>query len=197
MKIILISAISKLGKVGDIVEVKDGYGKNFLIPAKKAICYSTANYKVFEEKKAEFEKANQGNLDAANKIKDAISGKNITIIENASDDGRLYGSVNSSVIAAKVSQNIEGSISRSEISLEKPIKEIGIYEALITPHSEVSFKVNLVVSRSESEVKTLLEAKKEAEKKPAKKKEEKTEEKVEAKIEAETETSEESKEDAS
>lgn len=176
MKIILISAISKLGKIGDVVEVKDGYAKNFLIPSKKAICYSTANYKEFEAKKVEFEKANQANLEVANAAKSKLAGQNIIILENASDDGRLYGSVNSSVIAAKINENLEkGSISKSEIILEKPIKEIGIFEAQITPHSEVSFKLSLVVSRTQSEAKTLLDAQKEEKKKPAKKKEEKIE----------------------
>jgi large subunit ribosomal protein L9 len=157
MKIILISAVSKLGKIGDIVEVANGYAKNFLIPSKKAICFTVANYKVFEEKKAEFEQAHINNLDSASKVKAKIAGKDLVIIENASDDGRLYGSVNSSVIAAKINEMLgEKLVSRADVFLKKPIKEIGVYEVKLNPHSDVSFDVRAIVTRSESEIEALL-----------------------------------------
>lgn len=157
MKIILISAVSKLGKIGDIVEVANGYAKNFLIPSKKAICFTVANYKVFEEKKAEFEQAHINNLDSASKVKAKIAGKDLIIIENASDDGRLYGSVNSSVIAAKINEMLgEKLVSRADVFLKKPIKEIGVYEVKLNPHSDVSFDVRAIVTRSESEIEALL-----------------------------------------
>ena len=175
MKIILISAISNLGKIGEVVEVKNGYAKNFLIPNKKAICFTVNNYKIFESKKHEFEQENQKNLEGASSVKDKISGKDVIIIENASDDGRLYGSVSSSVIAAKINEIVGGKfISRTDIFLKKPIKEIGIYSIKLTPHSEVSFDVRLIVSRSESEIAALLKA----EKKAAEKTSEKSEEEV-------------------
>lgn len=175
MKIILISAVSNLGKIGEVVEVKNGYAKNFLIPNKKAICFTVNNYKVFESKKQEFEQENQKNLEGASDVKDKIAGKDVVIIENASDDGRLYGSVNSSVIAAKINEMVGGKfVSRADIFLKKPIKEIGIYSIKLTPHSEVSFDVRLIVSRSESEIAALLKA----EKKVADKSSEKTEEEV-------------------
>jgi large subunit ribosomal protein L9 len=159
MKIILITAISNLGKIGDVVEVKNGYAKNFLIPAKKAICFTDNNYKIFEERKHEFEKANEKNLEAADRVKAKISGKDVVIIENASDDGRLYGSVNSSVIAAKINEMIgEKLVSRTDIFLKKPIKEIGVYEVKLNLHSDVSFEVRLIVTRSESEIEALLKA---------------------------------------
>lgn len=165
MKIILISTISGLGKIGDVLEVKNGYAKNFLIPAKKAICFTVNNYKIFESKKHEFEQENLKNLDVASQVKEKIFGKDILIIQNASDDGRLYGSVSSTVIAAKINQMIGGKhISRAEIFLKKPIKEIGIYDVKLTPHSEVSFNVRLIVSRSESEIEALLKAEKKAQK---------------------------------
>ncbi len=169
MKIILISAISNLGKIGDVVEVKNGYAKNFLIPNKKAICFTSNSYKVFESKKHEFEQENQKNRSDAEKIKEKIAGKEIIIIENASDDGRLYGSVTSALIAAKINEvaNIN-SISRNDIFLKKPIKEIGVYEIGLAPHSEVAFDVRLIVSRSESEVSALLKAEKKGNKSEAK-----------------------------
>ena len=157
MKIILISAVSKLGKIGDVVEVANGYAKNFLIPGKKAICFTKANYKIFEERKAEFEQANLNNLDSASKAKAKIAGKDLIIIENSSDDGRLYGSVNSSVIAAKINEMLgEKLVSRTEVSLTKPIKEIGVYQVKLELHSDISFEVRAIVTRSESEIETLL-----------------------------------------
>ena len=157
MKVILISVIPNLGKIGDVIEVKNGYAKNFLIPNKKAIFFTTNNYKVFESKKHEFEQEDLKNLDTISQLNSKLSNKDIVIIQNASDDGRLYGSVNSLIVAAKINEVIgTKTISRLEISLEKPIKEIGIYKVKIFPHSENKFEVKLIVSRSESEVEALL-----------------------------------------
>ncbi len=168
MKVILIDALPKLGKIGDIVVVKNGYAKNFLIPNKKAICFTEENYKAFEGKKHEFEQESVKRLEGASKIKALTEGKNIIIIENASDDGRLYGSVNSSLIASKINELIgEKLVEKSAIFLNKPIKEIGIYEAKLALHSDLAISVKLVVSRSESEAQALLNPKK-----PAKAKEE-------------------------
>lgn len=166
MKIILISTVANLGRIGDVVEVKSGYAKNFLIPSKKAICFTENSFKIFESKKQEFEKINQSNLESAGKLQRSLLGKDIIIIKSASDDGRLYGSVTSSDIAAKVNE-IAGSknISRSDIFLKKPIKEIGLYQVTVSPHSEVSCEVRLIVSRSESEISALLAAEKKANKK--------------------------------
>ena len=168
MKVILIDALPKLGKIGDVVVVKNGYAKNFLIPNKKAICFTEENYKSFESKKHEFEQGSIARLEGASKIKALTEGKNMIIIENASDDGRLYGSVNSSLIASKINELIgEKLVEKSAIFLNKPIKETGIYEAKLALHSELSISVKLVVSRTESEAQALLNPKK-----PAKAKEE-------------------------
>jgi large subunit ribosomal protein L9 len=168
MKVILIDALPKLGKIGDIVVVRNGYAKNFLIPNKKAICFTEENYKSFEGKKHEFEQGSIARLEGASKIKALTEGKNIIVIENASDDGRLYGSVNSSLIASKINELIgEKLVEKSSIFLNKPIKEIGIYEVKLALHSELSISVKLVVSRTESEAQALLNPKK-----PAKAKEE-------------------------
>lgn len=161
MKIILIATVSNLGKIGDVIEVKNGYAKNFLIPNKKAICFTTNNYKIFEAKKHEFEQENLKNLSVAEKVKVQISGKDVVVIENASDDGRLYGSVNSAVIAAKINEVIgEKLVSRADIFLKKPIKEIGLYEVKLNLHSEIALDVRLIVTRSESEIEALLKAEK-------------------------------------
>ena len=163
MKVILIDSLPKVGKIGDVIDVKNGYAKNFLIPRKKAIFYSVENYKFFEDKKHEFEKQSLGKLDRANKVKILLEGKNVIIIENASDDGRLYGSVNSSLIANKVNEVIgDKLVDKSEIFMTKPIKEVGIFDIKLNLHNELAIDVKLVVSRSESEAIALLNPKKKA-----------------------------------
>jgi len=173
MRVILTEVINKLGKIGEVVTVNNGYAKNFLIPKKKAICFTDANFRVFESKRAEYEKLNFKNLDLANKVKIKIEGKNIIIIQNASDDGRLYGSVNSGVIANSINEIIgEKLVSRGEIFLKKPIKEIGAYEFKLIMHSEAELNLKLAVARSESEADNILHP----EKKIAKEAEEKRDE---------------------
>jgi large subunit ribosomal protein L9 len=157
MKVILISKIANLGGIGEIVVVKNGYGKNFLIPNKKAILYSASNYKLFESKRKEFEEENTKNLSISEKIKEQIIGKDIIIIENASDDGRLYGSVTTSLIASKINEILgQKALSRANIFLIKPIKEIGLYDVRLNLHSDVDAKVRVIVTRSESEIEILL-----------------------------------------
>jgi len=157
MKVILIDVLPKLGKIGDVVVVKNGYAKNFLIPNKKAICFTNDNYKTFEAKKNHFELESAKKLDISNKVKSALEGKDIVIIENASDDGRLYGSVNSSVISSKINEAVgEKLVEKSSIFLNKPIKEVGIYDIKLVLHSESAFVIKLVVSRSDSEAQALL-----------------------------------------
>ena len=157
MKVILISKIANLGVIGEIVVVKNGYGKNFLIPNKKAILYSASNYKLFESKRKEFEEENTKNLSISEKIKEQIIGKDIIIIENASDDGRLYGSVTTSLIASKINEILgQKALSRANIFLIKPIKEIGLYDVRLNLHSDVDAKLRVIVTRSESEIEILL-----------------------------------------
>ncbi len=159
MKIILTSRVAGLGTVGDIVDVKNGYAKNFLIPAKKAICHSANNEKIFSAKKSEYEKASNDTQDLANHARQQFIGKNLIIVENASDDGRLYGSVNSSVIAAKVNKELGKEIAnKTDIVLSSPIKEIGVYDVKVDIHCDVEFSIRLVVCRLESEVENLIKS---------------------------------------
>lgn len=178
MKIILTSRVANLGNVGDIINVKDGFARNFLIPSKKAIAYTPANYKFFEEQKAHFEAENKKNISAAEKLKKSLEGKDIIILENASDDGRLYGSVGSAEISTKINEILGGkdkAISRSNILLKKPIKEIGVYAVTVNLYSEVAVELRLIVTRSESEIPSLLAGEKK-DKKSKDKAEEKSEE---------------------
>ena len=170
MKVILISKTANYGDIGDVVDVKNGYARNFLIPRKKAIYYTEANYKNFEEKKKQFEAENDNNVKIANEVKDKINNKDITIIENASDDGRLYGSVNTNIIAEAINKSLDKkqAISRTNIILEKPIKETGVYTIKIDLHSDVNFNLRLVVSRNESETQALIKEFENKDKKEAK-----------------------------
>jgi len=198
MKIILTTTIQKLGKLGDVVTVKSGFAKNFLIPNKKALSFSENNYKLFESRKDQFEKENQNSIDLANSVKTKLSGNEIIILENSSDDGRLYGSVTSSVIADKINADNKGfKLNRSDVILEKPIKEIGLYKVIIEPHSEVRFSVSLIVTRSESEIDSLRKADKAAKEriKEEAREEAKAQIKVVAKVEPIVEDTEEVKEE--
>ena len=157
MKVILISRVAKLGNIGDVVNVKDGYGKNFLIPQKKAIFCNAANYKIFEAKKKEFESQNQNSSSAAEKNKAKLNGKDIIILGNASDDGRLYGSVTTSTVATKINEFLgEKLVSRIDILLRKPIKDIGVHDIKVDLYSGIVAEVRVIVSRSESEIENLL-----------------------------------------
>lgn len=166
MKLILISTVANLGKIGDVVQVKDGFARNFLIPNKKAVIYNENNFKIFENKKKHFEEESQKLIKIANSVKKSIGAINIVITENASDDGRLYGSINSSIIAEKINKIIKDNhLSKTNIILQNQIKEIGVYKVTISLHPDAQFDITLVVCRNESEVDALIKAKKEAEKK--------------------------------
>ncbi len=162
MKVILISKVANLGNIGDIANVRDGYAKNFLIPQKKAIFYSVANYKVFEAKKQQFEAENQKNLSGAESNQQKLNNKIITIVGNASDDGRLYGSITTATVAAKVNDilgianNAQGAVTRIDIILKKPIKDIGVHNVKVDLYSGVVANIKVVVGRSESEAEALL-----------------------------------------
>jgi large subunit ribosomal protein L9 len=166
MKVILISAVANLGKIGDVVQVKNGYARNFLIPNKKAIIYNENNSKIFESKKQNFEEESKKIITISNSIKKSIASNNIIITENASDDGRLYGSVNSSIIAEKINKLVkEDHLTRTNIILKNQIKEIGIYKVTISLHPDAQFDVTVIICRNESEVEGMIKTKKEVENK--------------------------------
>lgn len=189
MKLILISRVANLGNVGDIVSVRNGYGKNFLVPQKKAIFYNAANYKSFEEKKQQFEAENQKHLSAAEGFKSKLNGKDVVIIGTASDDGRLYGAVTTATIAEKINEILNTkAVSRIDVLLKKPIKDIGLYDVKIDLYSGIVADVRVIVSRSEGEVAAMIAGVKsdvEVQEKAAKKsKKSKKEESAEAAEEA-------------
>lgn len=153
MEIILLENIEKLGEIGNIVNVKNGYGRNFLIPQGKALLATKDNKAFFESQKAAIEEENKKRLADAEKDAKKLEGKFFVLIRQAGDDGRLYGSVNARDIARAVSESSKVDVNKSAIFIEKPIKEVGAYPTKVKLHSGVAPLVYTVVARSEDEAK--------------------------------------------
>ena len=152
MKIVLLERINKLGQMGDIVDVRSGYARNFLLPQKKALRATKDNIDYFKEQKSILEAKNLENKKEAESAKTIIDGKSFILIRSASDTGALYGSVSSKDINEIVTADgIE--ISKNQINLEKPIKELGIYKVSVRLHSEISSEILINVARSVDEAK--------------------------------------------
>lgn len=150
MQIILLERIEKLGHIGDVVTVKDGYARNFLLPNKKALRANEANRKVFEAQRADIEKRNAEAKAAAEAQSGDVEGKSVVLIRAASNAGHLYGSVSVRDIVDGL--NAEGaSLTKAMIVLERPIKSIGIYDVRVALHPEVSVTVKVNVARSPDE----------------------------------------------
>ena len=154
MKIVLLERINKLGQMGDIVDVRSGYARNFLLPLKKALRATKENIDFFKEKKSILEAKNLENKKEAESVKTKIDGKSFILIRSASDTGALYGSVSSKDINEVIS--IDGiEISKNQINLEKPIKELGIYKISVSLHSDIYSEILINVARSIEEAKLL------------------------------------------
>ena len=187
MEVILLEKVGKLGHLGDVVKVKDGYARNFLIPSKKALRVTKANLEMFEKQKADLQTKNEAAKTSAKLIADKIKGKSFVVIRQAGDTGHLYGSVSTRDLANVLKEN-GANIDYTKITIDTPIKELGIYEVKVALHPEVVEVVKVNVARSEEEAKayeTKLanEAKKAEEKKAKAKKEEAVAEKSEEKVE--------------
>lgn len=152
MKIVLLERINKLGQMGDIVDVRSGYARNFLLPQKKALRATKDNIDYFKEQKSILEAKNLENKKEAEGAKTKLDGKSFILIRSASDTGALYGSVSSKDINEIVSADgIE--ISKNQIKLEKPIKELGVYKIIVSLHSDISAEIFINVARSIEEAK--------------------------------------------
>lgn len=151
MQVILTQQIKKLGNVGDVVEVKNGYARNFLIPNEKALRATKDNVAFIESKRAEIEKENAAKLKAAEKVVSKIDEATPVLIKQAGEDGRLYGSVNAAEIARAVSEDSGETITRKHINLVKPIKYIGLHTVLVEIYGEAAAKVFVNVARTKGE----------------------------------------------
>jgi large subunit ribosomal protein L9 len=150
MQIILLERIEKLGSIGDVVAVKDGYARNFLLPNKKALRANDANRKVFEANRARIESDNAERRGEAEKHAGKVEGKQVVLIRASSNSGQLYGSVNVRDIVEAL--NADGAnVSKAMIVLERPIKAIGLYDVRVALHPEVTVAVQVNVARSADE----------------------------------------------
>ena len=150
MDVILLERVEKLGAIGDVVKVKDGYARNFLLPNKKALRSNEANRKVFESNRARIESDNASRRADAETEAKTFNDTTITLIRQASNTGQLYGSV--AVRDLVESLNADGhKVTKSQVVLDKPIKAIGLYEVRVALHPEVSVAVKVNVARSPEE----------------------------------------------
>ena len=150
MQVILLERVSKLGQMGDVVDVKPGYARNFLLPQGKAQTASETNITAFEKQKSQLETKNLETKKEADALQGKLDGQTFVVIRSASDSGALYGSV-SPRDAAEVATSAGFSIDRKQISLVKPIKELGLHEMSVVLHPEVTATIILNVARSTEE----------------------------------------------
>ena len=150
MQVILLERVSKLGQMGDVVDVKPGYARNFLLPQGKAKTASETNVAAFEKQKSQLEAQNLETKKEADALLGKLDGQTFIVIRSASDSGALYGSV-SPRDAAEVATSEGFSIDRKQISLVKPIKELGLHEMSVVLHPEVTATIVLNVARSNEE----------------------------------------------
>lgn len=152
MDIILLERIEKLGSIGDVVTVKDGYARNFLLPQKKALRANEANRKVFEANRERLEKENAERRVAAEAQGEKVAGAEVVLIRAASNAGQLYGSVSVRDIVAGLAEQGH-SVDKRMVILGAPIKTIGMHDVTVALHPEVRVTVKANVARSDDEAK--------------------------------------------
>ncbi len=151
MKVILLEKYKKLGQVGEVVEVKNGYARNYLIPNGKAVQATASNVAQFDSRKSELLEQSKKKEEAANKLASKIKDKIVSVIKQAGDDGRLYGAVHSSEISEGLNKTASAEISRKQVILNYSIKFIGVYQIDIDLGEGVFTEIYLNVARSEGE----------------------------------------------
>jgi len=150
MQVILLERVAKLGQMGDVVDVKPGYARNYLLLQGKALTASQANIKAFEGQKAQLEARNLESKSEAGALGDKLNGQQFVVIRQASDAGALYGSVTTRDAAEAATA--EGfSVDRKQVFLIDPIKELGVHDVRVVLHPEVESVISLNVARSVDE----------------------------------------------
>lgn len=150
MKVVLLERVEKLGAIGDVVEVRPGFARNFLLPQSKALRATQANMDRFEREREAIEKVNAERAAAARKEGEHLDGATFVLIRQASETGQLYGSVSTRDIADAVSSD-DYKVSRNKVDLNQPIKTLGLHEVRLILHPEVSVTVTLNVARTQDE----------------------------------------------
>jgi large subunit ribosomal protein L9 len=150
MEVILLERVEKLGAIGDVVKVKDGFARNFLLPNKKALRSNAANRKVFEANRARIEADNASRRGDAEKEAGNFNDVSVTLIRQASNTGQLYGSVAVRDLVEAITADGH-KVNKAQIVLDRPIKSIGVYEIKVALHPEVAVTVKVNVARSPEE----------------------------------------------
>ena len=150
MKVVLLERVENLGAIGDVVTVKDGFARNYLLPRDKARRATSANLKAFELDRAAIEQRNEKNKSDAQKVADKIDGQTYVMIRQAGETGHLYGSVAGRDVAEVVRAE-GGKVERSQVVLNTAIKTLGVHEVLVRLHPEVSATVKINIARSADE----------------------------------------------
>ncbi len=150
MQVILLERVAKLGQMGDVVDVKPGYARNYLLLQKKALTASKENIAAFEAQKAQLEARNLETMKEAQALGDRLDGQQFIVIRSASDGGNLYGSVTTRD-ASDAATEAGFSIDRKQVIIERPIKELGLHDVNVTLHPEVEVVIKLNVARSPEE----------------------------------------------
>lgn len=150
MQVILLERVEKLGVLGDVVQVKDGFARNFLLPQGKALRATDENKARFERERDVLEKLNAERRDAASGQADGLDGETFILIRQAGESGQLYGSVSARDIAEMVSTD-QRTVTRGQVLLDMPIKTIGLHPVKVRLHAEVTAEVAINVARTEEE----------------------------------------------
>jgi large subunit ribosomal protein L9 len=150
MDVILLERVEKLGGIGDVVSVKPGFARNFLLPRKKALRANEANRKVFEANRAQIEADNAARRSDAEKASKDVDGKAVTLIRQASNTGQLYGSVSvRDIVEALEAEGVK--VQKNQVVLDRPIKAIGVNTVKVALHPEVAVSITVNVARSPEE----------------------------------------------
>lgn len=159
MKVILTEKITRLGNIGDTVEVKTGYARNFLLPNGKAMRWSRENVALFEAKKAELQARHEAAKAAAESKVDAVKNAKMYMIRQAGDTGQLYGSVSSRDIARALKEIANVDVSSAQVMLGAPIKSVGAFDTKIALHPDVIVPIKVYVARTNDEIEALVAGK--------------------------------------
>ena len=150
MEVILLERVEKLGHIGDVVTVKNGFARNYLLPNKKALRANESNRKLFEANRSKIEADNESRKSDAETAAKTVDGKTVQLIRQASNTGQLYGSVSArDIVEALVADGAH--VTKSQVVLQRPIKGIGMHEVRVVLHPEVSTTIKVNVARSPEE----------------------------------------------
>lgn len=159
MKVILTEKITKLGNIGDTVEVKTGYARNYLLPNGKAMRFTRENVALFEAKKAELTARQEAAKKSAESNVDAVKNAKLYMIRQAGDTGQLYGSVSTRDIARMLKEVANVSVESAQVMLGAPIKSVGVFDTQIALHPDVIVQVKIYVAQSQDEIEALVAGK--------------------------------------